>query len=154
MLKELQEDPLGPFIIVGVGGVHLARPVKREAEPLQLAAEAGDVLLRDFCRVNARFDGVILRGQAKRVIAHREEDVIALHTALAADDVDCRVAQRVADVQPLPGRIRKLDEAVKLRLGIVVLRLKGMGIHPDFLPLFLNACRIVILLIHGKRPPP
>lgn len=55
VLKELQEDPLGPFIIVGVGGVHLARPVKREAEPLQLAAEAGDVLLRDFCRDECPF---------------------------------------------------------------------------------------------------
>ena len=145
VLKELQEDPLRPFIIAGVGGVHLARPVKREAEALELAAEAGDVLLRDLCGVNARFDGVILRGQAKRVIAHREEDVIALHTALAADDVDCRVAQRVADVQPLPGRIRKLDEAVKLRLGMILACLKAARFLPFLLPFRLHGIMVIPL---------
>ena len=43
-LEQLQEDPLRPAEVVGIGGVDLARPVVAEAEHLELAAEGGDVL--------------------------------------------------------------------------------------------------------------
>ena len=47
VLKELQKDPLGPLVILGVGGVHAAVPVEAVAQHLQLAGEILDVLLGD-----------------------------------------------------------------------------------------------------------
>ena len=46
VLVQLQEDPLGPLVVLGVGGVDLAIPVKGEAQRLELAAEMVHVLLR------------------------------------------------------------------------------------------------------------
>ena len=45
VLVKLQENPLRPFEVVRVGGVDLARPVKRETDALELLAEVVDVLL-------------------------------------------------------------------------------------------------------------
>ena len=47
-------------------------------------------------------DGVVLGRQAERVKADREQNVVALHPALAADDVHRRKRARVADVQAWP----------------------------------------------------
>ena len=44
-LEELEENPLRPFEVFGVGGVDFAVPVVGEAEHLDLAAERVDVLL-------------------------------------------------------------------------------------------------------------
>ena len=43
-VEDLEEDPLGPPVVAGVGRVDLAVPVVREAERLDLAAEVVDVL--------------------------------------------------------------------------------------------------------------
>jgi hypothetical protein len=42
-VEELEEDPLRPLVVARVGGRDLALPVVREAERLELAAEAVDV---------------------------------------------------------------------------------------------------------------
>ena len=42
-LVELQEDPLGPLVVFGVGGIDLPVPVKGQAQGLQLALEPGNV---------------------------------------------------------------------------------------------------------------
>ena len=59
-------------------------------------------------------DGIVLGRQAEGVKADREQNVVALHPALAADDVHRRKRARVADVQALAGGIRKLDQTIKL----------------------------------------
>ena len=143
LLIELQEDPLRPLEVVRVGGVDLARPVEGEADALELLAEVIDVLLRHPGGVDVVLDGIVLGRQAESVPADREEHVIALHAALAGDDVHCRVAARMADVQTRAGGIRELDQRVEFRLFMAGFRLKAMGVLPFLLPFQLNLFGIV-----------
>ena len=44
VLEQLKEDPLGPLVIAGVGGVHHPVPVEGIAQHVQLLGEVGDVV--------------------------------------------------------------------------------------------------------------
>ena len=88
VLKELEEDPLGPFIIFRIAGADLAVPVEGESDRSELIGKVLDVLLRDNSRMSIRLDGVILRRQTESVKADREKDVVALHSSLSGDDFD------------------------------------------------------------------
>ena len=144
LLVELQEDPLGPLVVFGIGGVDLAVPVKGEAQGLQLALEAGHVLGRDDFRVDVVFQGIVLGGQAEGVPAHGIQDVIAALPLFAGHDVQRGVAARMTHVQAGRRRIRELHQRVELGLGVVDLGMEGMLVLPDFLPLGLNGLEIVL----------
>jgi len=152
VLVELQEDPLGPLKVVGIGGVDLAGPVKGETDALELIAEVVDVLLRHARGMDVVLDGEVLRRQAEGVPAHRVKDVVALQTALAGDDVHRRVGTRMADMQARAGRIGEFDQAEELGLALVALRLKAMRLLPVFLPLEFDLFGIVNLA-HWFCPP-
>ena len=69
-------------------------------------------MLAMFCsggdaRMLAGLHGVLLGRQAEGVVAHGVQHVLALHAVVAADHVGGEVAQRVADVQALAGRVRE-----------------------------------------------
>ena len=120
---QLQEDPLGPADVSGIGGGDLAVPVVAEAERLQLALEGRDVGDGGDRRVLAGLDRVLLRGQAERVPAHRVEDVVALAALGAADDVGGGVAFGVADVEAGTGGVREHVEDEELRAGGIEVRI-------------------------------
>ena len=82
MLIELLKDPLGPLVVILMRGRDLTAPVEGEADLLHLILEVLDVLLRDDMRVGVGLDGIVLCRQSEGVEAHREEDVVALHSAL------------------------------------------------------------------------
>ncbi|OQB93057.1 MAG: hypothetical protein BWX84_00692 [Verrucomicrobia bacterium ADurb.Bin118] len=111
---KLQENPLRPLKIIGVGGVHLARPIVAEAKALNLARERGDVLLRGDARMLAGLDRVLFGGQTKGVPAHRMQDVPTAGALVTGEDIRGGVTLRMPDVQPGPGGIRKHVEDVKL----------------------------------------
>ena len=67
-LEELEEAPLGPFVVLGVGSVNLARPVDGIAEAFGLLLEVGDIILSDVLRGGASLDGVILSREAESVV--------------------------------------------------------------------------------------
>ena len=144
LLEQLQEDPLGPLVIARVGGVDLARPVERQAEALQLALEACDVLLGDLSRMHVVLDGEVLGRQAESVPAHRIQHVIALHTLFARNDVERGVGARMTDMQALTGRVRELDQRIELFLVRAVLGLKALLLVPDVLPLLFYLFMIVL----------
>jgi hypothetical protein len=132
---ELQEDPLGPAHVVGVGRVYLAVPIVGEAEALELAAEIVDIVLGVDARVFAGLAGVFLGGQAEGVPAHRVEHVVALHAPVARDDVGGGVALGVPDVQSGAARVGKHVEHVELRLRGIESRLAGIRHRERFLRL-------------------
>src|SRR5438067_353836 len=82
-IVKLKKNPLGPFEIFWIGGVHFAAPIVAEAEGLNLALERGDVLFGGLARVLACFDGVLLGRKAKGVPAHRMQHVVALSATVA-----------------------------------------------------------------------
>ena len=112
-LVQAQEDPLRPAVERDVGRRDAAPRVVAEAEPPQLAAHRRDVLRRRDLGMLAGVDGIALRRQPERVVADRVQDVAALHAHEARDDVGADVAERMADVQPRPARVREHVEHVE-----------------------------------------
>ena len=156
VLVQLQKDPLGPLVVVGVSGVDLPVPVKREPQAFELAFEAGHVLGGDDLRVDVVFQGVVLGGQAKGVPAHGVQHVVAALPLFAGHDVQRGVAARMAHVQAGGGRIRELHQRVKLGLGVVDLGVEGMLVLPDLLPFGLYCFEVVFhgLISPQTRVPP
>ncbi len=86
----------------------------REAEAAQLAAVRGDVLVGGDRRMLAVLDGELFGGQSERVEAHRVQHVVAGHPLEAGEDVGADEAERVADVQSGPRRVREHVEHEQL----------------------------------------
>ena len=164
-LEELQENPLRPAHVVFVRRRDLAVPVVGKAQHLELAAERRDVLVGDLARMVAGLDGVLLRRQAERVVAHRVQDVEALHPLEARLDVRGRVALRMPHVQARAAGIRKHVQHVELGLGRidVVRGAERLVLLPVLLPLRFD---VGMRIRHGftskwiqpatlaPRPPP
>jgi hypothetical protein len=111
---ELEEDPLGPFEIVGVGGIDFASPIVAEAEGFDLAPERCDVLFGGLARVLAGFDGVLFSGQAEGVPADGMQDMKAAGATVSGEDVGGRVAFRMADVETGAGGVGEHVEDIEL----------------------------------------
>ncbi len=124
---DLEEDPLGPADVGGVGGVDFAVPIVGEAEGLELGAEGGDVVFGGDAGVLASLDGVLLGGQAKGVPAHGVEDVFAEHAMVAGKDVGGGVAFGVADVEASSGGVGEHVEDVVFWVGRVEARVAWAG---------------------------
>ena len=148
-LVELEEEPLGPLVVLGLVRRDLALPVDRPAHSLGLRADGGDVLLGDRARVPALPDGRVLGGQPERVVAHRAQHAEAGAAAQVRDDVAERVVQDVTHVQ-LARRVREHLEHVGLELVVglrrvrVRDRVRALAL-PDLLPLGLDLLRLVSL---------
>ena len=144
MLEHLQEYPLSPLVVLGVGGVHAAVPVKAVSQHLQLLGEILDVVLRDDGRMDVVLDGIVLRGQTESIEADGEQYIIALHPLFAGDDIHSRKGAGMPHVQALAGGIRKLDQPIEL--GPIVTGNGGIGLCllPVGLPLLFNGRKIVI----------
>ena len=143
LFVKLQKDPLGPLIILRVGGVYLARPVKREAQTFKLALKVLDVVFGYCFGVNMVFNGEVFGGKTKGVPTHGVQNVIAAKPLFAGDNIKRGVRTGVPDVKPLPRRIGKLHQRVIFFFVAVVLRGKALGFIPDVLPLFFNRFKIV-----------
>ena len=147
-LEELEEDPLRPLHVRGIGGVDLTLPVVGEADRVDLAAEVGDRLGRRDAGVDAVLDGVVLGRQPERVPPHRVEDPEALHPLPAGDDVGGGVALAVADVQPGAGRVGEHVQRVELRLRRIGGGLVQAGLAPAGLPFGFDG---VVVVGHRNR---
>ena len=147
---ELHEDPLRPFKIPGVRGVHLALPVVAEADGLELLFEVRHIGLRRRARVLAGLDCVLLRRQAERVPSHRMQHIETSHLFIPSDDVRRGVAFGMADVQALTARIREHIEHVVFRLRCVEAGLAGIC-DMESLPLVPDALPLGLKLVEWKR---
>ena len=148
VFKQLQENPLGPLVIVGIGGVHFAAVIEGEAQLLELHPEVVDVLLGHDGGMDVVLDGIVLRGQAESVPADGEQHVITLHPAHAGNNVHGRVGAGMPHVQAVAGGIREFDQGIKLGLGMILRRGKSLVVVPVFLPLGFNLSRYIGLDRH------
>ena len=151
---QLLEDPLGPVVELRIARRDHLVPVVVEAQLLQLAAEGLDVFLREAFRMVPGGNGVLLRRQAERVVAHRMEDVIALHPLHPADDIRRGVALGMAGVQADAAGVGEHVQRVELGFGeIPYVRMEGLVLLPEFLPFRLDHLR-VINTVHVVSPDP
>ena len=145
--EHFEEGPLRPLVVGRVARAHLAVPVEREADLVQLLAVAGDVLLGRDGRVLPRLDGILLGREPEGVVTHRVQDVEAFQPLVARVDVRGDVAQRVPDVQPRPRRVGEHVQHIELRTRGVRLDLVGLPLAPALLPLRLDLLEIVLHIL-------
>ena len=113
--EKLEENPLRPFVVGGVGGIDLPVPVVAEADGVDLPAEIGDRFVRRDARMNAGLDGVIFGGQAERIPSHRMQHRVPLHPFPPGNNIGCRIPFAVAHVEAGARRVGKHIERVKFR---------------------------------------
>ncbi len=127
---QLQEDPLGPPVVVRIARVDFARPVVHRADFGELTLERGDVVLGGDTRMNLVRDGVVFRRQTKRVPPHGMEHVLSQETLVPRPDVTQHISAPVTDMKPRARGVREHVEAVVLRARVVVL----CGVDAVFIP--------------------
>ena len=132
VLEQLQEDPLGPAVVLGRVGRQLARPVDRDAPLAELALEGGDRALGRHSRRLACLDRVVLGRQTEGVEAHRVDHL----EAVAAAEMGDRVADGIALEMAYMGLARGIGQHLQhvgLRLGAVEAGLARVGDLPGLL---------------------
>jgi len=146
-IKELYKDPLRPFVIGRGRSAKFSAPVKREANAVQLFPVAVDIGFGSYRRMLARLDGVLLRRQAKRIVAHGMQNLVALVPLESRINVTGDVAQRVSHVQPCPRRVGEHIQHIELGFGGAGLGFEGLLFGPVLLPLGLYFEKIVLHLL-------
>ena len=122
----------------------LAAPVVHRAEAADAGLELLDAGVGERPGMRLVLDGGVLGGQAEAVEAHRRQHAVALHRAVADDQVAERVVADVAHVCR-PARVRVHAEDVERRAGVVVVDLIRACLRPTRLPLLLDGLRVVSL---------
>ena len=90
MLEQLEEQPLGPAVVLRVGGVKARVPVSGDRVTLERFRLGVDVLVGPLGRMLVVLDRSVFRRQAEGVPADRVENVVALVQPVARYDVaDC-----------------------------------------------------------------
>ena len=146
-LQEVEEDALLLAIIGGIAGGDLARPVKRQAQQLQLLAHRRDVLVGPDAGMRVALDGGVLGRQAEGVPAHGMQDVEALHALEARDHVAHDIIAPMADMDA-PGRVGEHLEHVIFGARVVIAGAVDTPFVPDLLPAGLGLAGIVALGAH------
>ena len=123
-VENLQENPLGPLEIVRVGRGERAPPVVGQANARQLFAHVGDIVVRGDGRVLAGLQGVLFGGQAKRIVTHGVEHVLALSALVTGDHVGGDIAQRVSHVQTFA---RGVGEHIEDEVFFAFCQVAGQG---------------------------
>ena len=130
---QLEENPLGPADILGIGGVHFTIPIVAEAEFLKLTAEVVGIGLGSNARMLAGLDSVLLGRQSEGIPTHWVENVEAIHALVATDDVSGSVSLGVPNVQTLARRIWEHVENVVFRLGRIEALIARTGSTEGFI---------------------
>ena len=116
-IVQLHKDPLCPAVILRVAGAHLAIPVERKPDQVQLRTVTLDVLLGSDRRMLPGLDGVLLGRQPERIVSHGMQHIETLVAFVAGVNIGCDVPQGVSHVQPGSRRIGEHVQHVILGQG-------------------------------------
>ena len=153
-LAEPQEQPLGPAVVLRVGGVEPPRPVDRDAVLLEGGELGVDVGVGVRRGVLVVADRGVLRVQAERVPAHRVQHLVAALPPVPGHHVVQRRDLGVAHVQ-VTARVGEHRQRVALLPRAVVVGAELVQLLPHRQPLGLGGVDVVrrglvlVLLVHG-----
>ena len=140
---ELEENPLGPLIIIGVRGIDDPIPVEGIAQHMELTGKVLDILPGYDGRMDMVFDCKVLGGQTKGVEADGEQYVFALHALFPGNGVHCRVGTGMPYMQTCAGGVGKLHQCIEFFLIRAVFRGKHLAVSPDLLPFLFDGSKII-----------
>ena len=92
----------------------------------------------------ACLDCILLSRKAESVITHGVKDIETLQSFVTGENVTGDIAQRMPDMEPRTGRIRKHVENIELWFGRVRLGPESTFLRPIGLPFAFNFPEIVI----------
>ena len=121
---------------------NLARPVVAEAHALQLVAHRRDVVARPVGGMHLGVDCRILRRQSEGVPTHRVQNIEALGTAIAGDQIAHRVVPHMPDMQ-LAGRVWEHFKNIVFWAPGIGRDLEEPLLAPDALPFCFAFAEIV-----------
>jgi hypothetical protein len=151
---QLEEDPLGPPIVVGIGRADLSVPVVGKSQALDLSTEGRDVALGDLGGMQALANRSPLGRQPERVPAHWMEHVETLHSLHSSDDVGGGVPLGMAHVEARTRRVGEHVEDVEFGLCAQDVRRgwcpERVAFLPHTLPLGLDDRWIVAVVGHSR----
>ena len=148
--EKLEETPLGPAVVFGVGSVYFPAPIYCEAKAFELGTEVVDVGFGGVFGRGAGFNGIVFGGETKGVVAEGAQDVHALLGVEAGESVDDGKIADVTDVEAGAGGIGEhFGDKEFFFFSVFVVGLKGGGVLPDFLPFLFNRKRVIT--IHRGR---
>ena len=150
MLIQLQEDPLGPLVVLRIGGVDLPVPVKGEAQGLELCPEVIHVVLGHDGGVDVVLHCEVLGRQTKSIPSHGVQHVVAVLAALTAYHIQRGVAAGMTHMQTCAGGVGELHQGIELGLIVVDLGMEGLFVLPDLLPLGLYGFVIILHLFSSR----
>mmetsp|Transcript_11891 Transcript_11891/g.36151 ORF Transcript_11891/g.36151 Transcript_11891/m.36151 type:complete len:334 (-) Transcript_11891:397-1398(-) len=113
LLEELEEDPLGPLVVIRICCADLPRPVEGEAERLELLPKPAHIRCGRVPRVGPRVYRVLLRGKSKGIPTHGMHHLLSKHSLVTRRDVSCGVPLWVSYVEPRPARVGEHVQNVK-----------------------------------------
>src|SRR5450756_2232713 len=138
-----QEEPLGPSVVFGIGGVDLPFPVIRGPDEFELPLEVGRVLNGNLARILLQPDSLVLGGEPECVPTHGVQDIEALHAVEAADDVGGNIVAAMADVQTVARGVGEVIQTEELWLDCVLFCPIGLRSLPEVLPFRFDAMEVV-----------
>src|SRR5450631_1639712 len=133
-VKQLQKNPLSPFVVGGSCGIHLPAPVEGKPDPVQLFTEIADILFCADSRVDAAFYSILFSRQTKSIISHRMQYVKAFEPLITREYIAGDITQRMAHMQARTTRIREHIQYMTLWFCAFVADLICMIRLPSFLP--------------------
>ena len=142
--KKLKKNPLRPAVKFRIGGIHFARPIDAQADALHLLFKSIDVVLRIDGRMNAGRNRILFRRQPERIPSHRMQNIEPAGFFIPTDNVGCRVALDMPDVQPRRRRVRKHVQNPVFRLRNILRCPKRLMFLPIRLPTGFDGFKIVI----------
>ena len=111
---------------------------------VELLAIPCDVALGGDGGMLSGLDGILLGGQAERIVTHRMQDVEPFQPLVTGENVGSDITQRMTDMQTGTGRIREHVEHVKFGTSSILGDAIGMIFAPKSLPFGLYLLEIVI----------
>ena len=141
-LPELQEQPLGPAVVLRVAGVERARPVEGAGVVVERLPLGLDVGVSEGRRVRVVADRGVLRRQPERVEPHRVQHLVALVPPVARDHVVQCHHLGVTHVQVAAGVGEHRQRVALLPLRVVV-GTELVQVVPDLAPLLLHGVDVV-----------
>ena len=76
LFEKLNEDPLGPLVIIGIGGVYFTAPVKGDSQRPDLLFKSCDIIPGNDFGVYMVFDSVVLGG--RRIIKNKNTILVLI----------------------------------------------------------------------------
>ena len=141
-LQKIEKKRLLLPIIFRIAGGKFTRPVDRQAKRFHLRAHIGDIAVSPIFRMAAYCHRCVFSRHAKRIPAHRVQDIMPGADFMAGNHIAHRVIAHMSHMDP-PRRIGKHFKHVIFWFALIACGGKDAGLFPALLPFRFYFTRLI-----------